>query len=141
VPTQRVVERITAASLLPGAPAAALALGTAGVAALARVPLAGTALEAAAGGLREGPREAARRTGRFTVVCEAEDLDGEVTTGVLRGRDPLGLTAVVAVEAAVRLAAGEPARAGVLAPAEAFDPDGFLAALGEHGVSLQREVP
>ncbi len=136
VDTRRVVERITSASLVPGLPALALPPAAAGLAALARVPLAGGALEAAIARLPEGPAEGARRTARFTIVCEAEALDGSVATGVLRGHDPYGLTAVIAVEAAVRLAAGEPPRPGVLAPAEAFDADGFLAALGRHGVSL-----
>jgi short subunit dehydrogenase-like uncharacterized protein len=136
VDTQRVVERITTASLVPGVPAVALPPAAAGAAALVRIPLAGRALEAAIERLPEGPGEGARRAARFTIACEAEALDGSVSTGVLRGHDVLGLTAVIAVEAAVRLAAGEAPRPGVLAPAQAFAPAGFLAALGEHGVSL-----
>jgi short subunit dehydrogenase-like uncharacterized protein len=136
VDTRRVVERITAASLVPGVPAAALPPAAAGLAALARVPLAAGALEAAIDRLPEGPGEGARRATRFTIACEAEALDGSVATGVLRGHDLYGLTAVIAVEAAVRLAAGEAPRPGVLAPAEAFRPAEFLAALGEHGVSV-----
>jgi hypothetical protein len=48
-----------------------------------------------------------------------------------------GLTAVTAVEGATRLIADDGARAGVLAPASAFDPAAFLDALREHGVSYQ----
>lgn len=52
----------------------------------------------------------------------------------MRGTDTYGSTAVIAVEAARRLAAGD-APAGVLAPAQAFDPAGFLGFLAGRGIS------
>lgn len=71
-----------------------------------------------------GPAEQDRRAQRFTYVLDT----GDGRRGVIRGTDTYGTTAVIAAEAACRLATGT-ARPGVLAPAQAFDPRDFLAAL------------
>ncbi|WP_331765800.1 hypothetical protein [Embleya sp. NBC_00896] len=52
----------------------------------------------------------------------------------MRGHDTYGITAVIAVEAARRLAA-DGAEPGVLAPAQAYDPTSFLTFLAPHGIS------
>jgi short subunit dehydrogenase-like uncharacterized protein len=91
-------------------------------------------------GLPEGPDERARRAQRFTYLVDALALDGRRALGVVRGADTYGTTAVVAAEAAVRLAT-DGAKPGVLAPAQAFDPTAFLAALAPRGVTWTIEAP
>lgn len=77
-----------------------------------------------------GPSGEARARARYVVVAEAR-AGSDVTRCVVEGRDMYGVTAAACAEAARRLAApgftaaGEP-RSGALAPAEAFDPAGFL---------------
>jgi short subunit dehydrogenase-like uncharacterized protein len=90
-------------------------------------------------GLPEGPTEEGRRAQRFTYVIDALGADGRRARGIVRGRDTYGSTAVIAVESARRLAA-EPAKPGVLAPAQAFDPAGFLASLIPYGIHWTREA-
>ena len=58
---------------------------------------------------------------------------------MVRGPDTYGTTALIAVEGARRLAAGG-AEPGVLAPAEAFDPAGFLDFLTLHGIDWSIEI-
>jgi len=93
----------------------------------------------AIGRMPEGPAPDSRRGQRFCVVVDAVGLDGGRVRGVVSGRDTYGTTAVIAVEAARRLAV-EPARVGVLAPAEAFDPAAFLDLLAPHGISWTVET-
>jgi short subunit dehydrogenase-like uncharacterized protein len=73
----------------------------------------------------DGPSAASRAATRWTIVAEATGTDGRRARGVVSGPDSYGATAVIAVESA-RLLAGRGARPGVLAPAQAFDPAGFL---------------
>ena len=77
----------------------------------------------------EGPRETGRRKSRFIVVAEARGPGGS-GRAVLSGSDPYGLTALLLVRGAQALIAGEARRAGVLAPAEAFDARALAARLG-----------
>jgi short subunit dehydrogenase-like uncharacterized protein len=81
----------------------------------------------------EGPDPDTRQAHRWIIVVEAVASDGAVARGVVEGRDPYGTTAVIAVEAARRLLT-DGARAGVLAPAQAYDPAGLLDFLAPHGV-------
>jgi short subunit dehydrogenase-like uncharacterized protein len=83
--------------------------------------------------LPEGPTEQARFTQRFTYVIDATTADGHGIRGLLQGTDTYGTTAAIAVEAARRLIA-DGAKPGVLAPAQAFDPAGFLNFLISHGL-------
>ncbi|MFB9469476.1 saccharopine dehydrogenase NADP-binding domain-containing protein [Nonomuraea salmonea] len=83
--------------------------------------------------LPDGPGAAIRRAQRFTYVLDATGADGRRARGVVRGSDTYGTTAVIAVESARRLAAGD-AGAGVLAPGQALPPEGFLDFLGAYGV-------
>jgi short subunit dehydrogenase-like uncharacterized protein len=66
-------------------------------------------------------------------VVDALGRDGRSARGVVSGPDTYGTTAVVAVEAARRLAP-DGAKPGVLAPAQAFDPTDFLNHLAPHGI-------
>ncbi|WP_194813886.1 trans-acting enoyl reductase family protein [Nocardia sp. XZ_19_385] len=80
-----------------------------------------------------GPDDSQRAAGTWTIVLDAVAEDGRRARGIVSGPDTYGTTALTAVEAAVRLATTPPA-AGVLAPAQAFDPADFLAALEPFGV-------
>src|SRR5207253_5605746 len=75
-----------------------------------------------------GPSEEARGRARFVIVAEASAGD-DVARCVVEGHDLYGVTAAASAEALQRLAAPGGPPAGVLAPAEAFDPAGFLDAL------------
>ncbi|GIH48340.1 Uncharacterized conserved protein [Microbispora rosea] len=90
--------------------------------------------------LPEGPSEESRRGQRFTYVLDALGADGRRARGVVRGADTYGTTAVIAVESACRLVA-EPVRAGVLAPALAFDSLAFLDRLARRGIRWSIEEP
>jgi short subunit dehydrogenase-like uncharacterized protein len=83
--------------------------------------------------LPPGPAEPDRRAQRFTYLVDVTAVDGATVRGVVRGPDTYGSTAVIAVEAARWLAASG-APAGVLAPAQAFDPADFLAFLTGRGI-------
>ncbi|GAA3032480.1 saccharopine dehydrogenase NADP-binding domain-containing protein [Streptosporangium longisporum] len=84
-------------------------------------------------GLPEGPDPESRAAQRFTYVVDATGAGGRRARGVVRGFDTYGTTALIAVEAARRLVA-DPPKPGVLAPAQAYDPAGFLDFLASHGV-------
>ncbi|MGN9844172.1 saccharopine dehydrogenase family protein [Nonomuraea sp. H19] len=83
--------------------------------------------------LPEGPDEDSRRTQHFTYVLDATSTDGRRARGIVQGPDTYGTTAVIAVESARRLIA-DPAKPGVLAPAQAYHPTAFLDFLIPHGI-------
>lgn len=83
--------------------------------------------------LPEGPDDEQRRQSRWTISAEASGQDGRIVRGEVEGTDGYGKTAVIAVEAARRLVT-DGAKAGVLAPSQAFDPESFLDFLSGHGV-------
>lgn len=87
----------------------------------------------------DGPSAASRAATRWTIVAEATGTDGRRARGVVSGPDSYGATAVIAVESA-RLLAGRGARPGVLAPAQAFDPAGFLDFLTRYQASWSIEA-
>ncbi|WP_406235772.1 saccharopine dehydrogenase NADP-binding domain-containing protein [Nocardia sp. NBC_01009] len=74
----------------------------------------------------------------YDFVVDAFDGDGRRVRGVVSGTDAYRDSALMAVEAAVRLADGtiEP---GALAAAEAFDPAHFLDALARFGITWRIE--
>jgi short subunit dehydrogenase-like uncharacterized protein len=84
-------------------------------------------------GLPEGPDEDSRRTQHFTYVLDATGTDGRRARGIVQGPDTYGTTAVIAVESARRLIT-DPAKPGVLAPAQAYHPTTFLDSLIPHGI-------
>jgi short subunit dehydrogenase-like uncharacterized protein len=81
----------------------------------------------------DGPTEDQRRAGQWVMAATALGANGQVSRGFARGTDAYGITAVIAVEGARRLAE-DGAKAGVLAPSEAFDPADFLDFLRPYGV-------
>lgn len=70
----------------------------------------------------------------YDLVLDATGADGRTVRGVVSGPDAYRDTALMAVEAAVRLASGS-AKPGALAAAEAFDPQEFLDSLLPHGIT------
>ncbi|MEV6769527.1 saccharopine dehydrogenase NADP-binding domain-containing protein [Nocardia sp. NPDC051030] len=78
--------------------------------------------------------ESERRASRWLMLAEAVGADGSRARGWVSGPDGYGLTAVIAVEAARRLASGA-AKPGALTPAQAFDPTDFLNYLTTREVS------
>lgn len=87
--------------------------------------------------LPEGPTDGARDAVRWSVTVEARPASGAAAQrATVRGSDIYGITAVTTVEGALRMSAAGYSRAGALAPAQAYDPRDFLAALEPHGVSV-----
>ncbi|KAA0093562.1 saccharopine dehydrogenase [Mycolicibacterium sp. P1-18] len=83
-----------------------------------------------------GPSDDERRASRFTILAEARASDGTTVRGHVSGDDAYGSTALIAVEAAVRLGArGAPV--GAVPPSLAFEPAEFLDALKPFGISWQ----
>ena len=95
-------------------------------------------IERAVARLPEGPDPEQRRRAGFTIDCEAR-AGSRVRRGTIRGSDVYGLTAVTLVEGGLRLAGPGYERAGALAPAQAYDPADFLAALAPAGVGYELE--
>jgi short subunit dehydrogenase-like uncharacterized protein len=87
----------------------------------------------------DGPSQESRTATRWTVVAEATGADGRRARGVVSGPDTYGATAIIAVESARQLAS-QGARPGVLAPAQAFDPAGFLDFLTKYQASWSIEA-
>lgn len=139
--TQKVTSLISAAVFAPHPalapitpflmPAASLALRTP----LKRV------LGKAIDRLPEGPSEDDRRASEWTIVAVAKGAGGTESRGIVRGKDPYGLTAVTLVHAAEQMAGEGYDRSGALAPSTGYDPAAFLNYLGDHDVSweLSRE--
>ncbi|MFE3189113.1 saccharopine dehydrogenase NADP-binding domain-containing protein [Nocardia sp. NPDC059240] len=73
---------------------------------------------------------------RYYLVADVFGVDGGVVRGLVSGVDSYRDSALMAVEAAVRLADGT-AKPGALAPAEAFDAEDFLNSLAPHGITWQ----
>lgn len=84
------------------------------------------------------PTPEQREASAFTIRVELEGLAGERAAVEVQGRDPYGLTAVIAVEGARRAMAGAGA-AGVLAPSQLVEPAGFLADLSRYDLALVRD--
>lgn len=83
--------------------------------------------------------EEARRAGRWLMLAEATAPDGTRSRGWVTGPDGYRLTAVIAVEAARRLATGRQPH-GALTPAQAFDPTSFLDFLTGDEVTWKTET-
>jgi short subunit dehydrogenase-like uncharacterized protein len=85
--------------------------------------------------LPAAPDEQSRSAARFTISCEARSKAG-ARRGTVRGSDVYGLTAASLAHGAQLCANPDYDRSGALAPAQAFDPASFLAALADFGVSV-----
>jgi short subunit dehydrogenase-like uncharacterized protein len=118
--------------LMPVAVAASPLLGLA-----MRTPLRG-AMGALIRRLPAAPSEQNRKASRFTISCEAKGKLG-ARRGTVRGSDVYGVTAVSLAHGALLCTDPDYDRSGALAPAQAFDPTSFLAALAERGVSVEVE--
>ena len=119
-----------------GARSVAVYLGMPKVAAAAfRSPAVARALQtvgrAVVGERTGGPSAEARHRAGFAIVVRVR-AGGDETRGVIEGRDFYGVTVAVCAEAAQRLSAPAVSRAGVLAPAEAFDPADVLDSLARY---------
>lgn len=135
--TRRLTSRIAAEAFTPIAPLApAVPFLMPGIALALRTPLRGL-VGGLVGRLPEGPPEEARKAAEFTIVAVARGADGSAGSGVVRGRDPYGLTAVTLVHGAELMTSKGYAASGALGPAAAYDPEAFLNYLGDHGVSWE----
>ncbi len=76
----------------------------------------------------DAPGEASRSSATFTVMAVAS-RDGDQACCTVTGSDPYKLTAIIAVEGAMRLLDVRPARAGVVSTSMAFAPGAFLDSL------------
>src|SRR5262245_32891847 len=83
----------------------------------------------------EGPSAEERGQTRFTIHVEARGPGGSRVVDV-RGRDPYGLTAHLIAFGAERARESSYAKAGALAPAQAFDPEAILQAVAPFGVTV-----
>jgi short subunit dehydrogenase-like uncharacterized protein len=92
-------------------------------------------IDAAIDRLPEGPGEEIRRRAEFTVAVSAIGEAGATGHALVRGSDVYGVTAQCIAEGALRMASPSFAGAGALAPAQAFDPESFLATIPELTVS------
>jgi short subunit dehydrogenase-like uncharacterized protein len=88
--------------------------------------------------LPAAPKEGAAARARFTVDCEAQ-AGGQRRRGTVRGRDVYGLTAESLALGATICADPAYDRRGALAPAQAFEPAGFLTSLGDAGLDYEVE--
>ena len=89
--------------------------------------------------LPAAPSEEDRRKSRFTISCEARAGSRASGEEPLRGTDVYGLTAASLAHAAILCADPGYEHRGALAPAQAFDPTSFLAALADVGLSTEIE--
>lgn len=138
--TQRVTSRIAADAFVPLPRLAPLVpFLMPGIALAMRTPIR-TLLGEVIDRLPEGPDEASRRAGEFTIVAVARGADGSISRGVVRGRDAYRLTAVTLVYGAERMSAEGYAKAGALGPAAAYDPESFLNYLTDHDLSWELEL-
>lgn len=88
--------------------------------------------------LPAAPGEQSRKASRFTISCEARGASG-TRRGTVRGSDVYGLTAASLAHGALLCADPSYDRSGALAPAQAFNPASFFAALADFGVSIDIE--
>jgi len=96
------------------------------------------AMGAAVRRMPAAPGEDARAKARFTISCEARGKAG-VRRGTVGGKDVYGLTAASLAHGAMLCADPGYEHSGALAPAQAFDPTAFLAALADFDVSVEVE--
>jgi short subunit dehydrogenase-like uncharacterized protein len=137
--TRRVKTRLTTGTIAPGPLAEAVPYAMPVFSLALRTPLKDL-IGKLVPRLPEGPGEETRMGNRFTIVAIARSEDGSERTGIVRGSDPYGLTAVTLVHAAELLAAAGYDRAGPMGPGAAFEPAQFLDYLGDHGVSWERPL-
>ncbi|CAN5846693.1 saccharopine dehydrogenase NADP-binding domain-containing protein [soil metagenome] len=92
-------------------------------------------------GAPDGPPEEARKASRFTIQVEAAGADGARRAVSVRGQDPYGLTAIIAVHGAMRVLESAGTRSGVLTPAQLLEPAAFLEMLAPYGLTWNEHSP
>ena len=136
IPTRRVRTIISASTIAPPAMGPLLPLVTRPMGLAMRTPLK-RALGALVSRLPEGPSPEDRAAARFTIVCDVT-RGRKRRRGVIRGRDPYGLTAAAVARGAVIASQGGIPASGGLAPSQAFDTRKFLKGLA--GFEVEWEV-
>jgi short subunit dehydrogenase-like uncharacterized protein len=94
------------------------------------------------GGGTGGPDEETRSQDEFHIAVDVRGVRGgraHQRRVFVYGRDPYGITAVIAAHGAILMCKSDYDRAGVLAPAAAFEPRAFLDHLREFGLTYQVE--
>jgi short subunit dehydrogenase-like uncharacterized protein len=86
--------------------------------------------------LPEGPGDAARARGKWTILAEATTAEGPWRNVVLTGTDVYGLTGRTLATAAVTMAADDYSERGVLAPVQAAGLDTLRRELEDFGVRI-----
>lgn len=86
--------------------------------------------------LPEGPGDAARERGKWTILAEATTADGAWRNVVLTGTDVYGLTGRTLATAATTMAAADYSGRGVLAPVQAAGLDTLRRELEDFGVRI-----
>ena len=89
----------------------------------------------------EGPSDSERAASRFSIWARAADAEGRSQFATLEGRDPYGLTAVVAAFLAARLAREGAGLSGALTPCQVADPLALRDLLLAHGVTVFAPEP
>jgi short subunit dehydrogenase-like uncharacterized protein len=114
--------------------------GVAGIArVLLRSPLGALALQLVGSGTG-GPNALIRGRDAFHIAIDVRGVRGGVAThqrAFVRGRDPYGLTAVIAAYGADLMSRPDYTRCGVLPPAVAFEPRALLDHLKDFGVMYE----
>ncbi|MEI6046011.1 MAG: hypothetical protein WCS37_16800, partial [Chloroflexota bacterium] len=98
----------------------------------------GFVLDKAVGLRQRGPQEEARQANQWALVAEAIGPKGRRTV-TLQGRDVYGLTAVIVVWAAEQMLSPGFDKAGILGPAQAFNPATAIEYLKGFGVEFTSE--
>ena len=86
----------------------------------------------------EGPDEEQRARQEWMILVEVDPDAGGTRRLIVTGRDPYGLTGEILARTAARLAAGKQKAAGVLSPAQAFDPQETLDSMADLGVAWRK---
>jgi len=86
----------------------------------------------------EGPDEEQRARQTWMILVEVDPEDRGQRRLIVTGRDPYGLTGEILARTAARLAAGKQKAAGVLSPAQAFDPEETLDSMADLGVAWRK---
>ena len=140
IPRHVATRRCKTFMAMPRGAVVGLGLGGWALPTLLRSPL-GRRARRRAGAGPVGPSPSQRAATRFTILVEALGAR-RFRRATVRGVDPYGITGTLLAEGARRLLCSEglvPDAAGVLAPAQAFRPEPFFAALASADLSLDLE--
>jgi short subunit dehydrogenase-like uncharacterized protein len=139
IDTRRVETMLSSDSFAPGPAEALLPLFFRGAGLAMRTPLRNLTAKLIPR-LPEGASPEQRSESNFTIGCEAV-AGGQVSRGLIRGRDVYGLTAALIVRGATIAAAGDVDAVGALAPSQAFEPVSFLRGFESFGVEWEVTPP